>query len=188
MLNLNVSYDQIRDLINIYTDKKDQIQQEKQGTIEYLDIIESRLEETASVLDQLNTELNMRSEQLRRMASVIPTVSVEPETGFGAGVFNYNLDFKWKDKIFYIINNTSVPIRSENIVEIISKREPKIKLRKIKSNVPAPLVHLRSSGKIIALNLKGEKGFRYIPQTWVDQEGEVLEEYKHLTAGYEIRK
>ena len=91
----------------------------------------------------------------------------------------YNKGWSWVNKIVFVLKKEDRPLLSSEIIDIVRPHEPGLE----HSNSPAQSfsAHLTKAvkyGRVIAYKLNGSRGFYYALPKWLDEEGQLTDEYE----------
>lgn len=94
----------------------------------------------------------------------------------------YNKRWTMVTKIAFLIAETAKPLRSSEILQLLTNREPTIvtKQASMEKYLSAFLNAAMKHGRLIPYKLKGVRGNYYCLPEWIDEEGELLPEMRKM--------
>jgi hypothetical protein len=90
----------------------------------------------------------------------------------------YNKRWTMVTKIAFLISKAQMPLRSSEILQLLTKKEPTIikKQASMEKYLSAFLNTAMKHGRLIPYKLKGVRGNYYCLPEWINEEGELLPE------------
>lgn len=91
----------------------------------------------------------------------------------------YDESRTWVSKLVFIVTNANKPLRSADIISLLSRREPMLHEKESKEKFISPSLNAAMKfRRLIPYKLKGVRGNYYCLPEWINDEGELLLEMR----------
>lgn len=133
----------------------------------------SELKQNEKIVASLEKSLENKDSEIERLKNKLSVFygnsdSVEKYIG-------YDHNWLYVDKICFIIERTRKPINSHQIVELMIKMEPDLKMRLINpfNSITKSLYNAIKLKRLFRYNKTGNFGYTYILPTWLNESGKL---------------
>ncbi len=91
----------------------------------------------------------------------------------------YDESRTWVSKLVFIVAHANKPLRSADIISLLSRREPMLHEKESKEKFISPSLNAaKKFRRLIPYKLKGVRGNYYCLPEWINEEGELLPEMR----------
>lgn len=93
----------------------------------------------------------------------------------------YNNASSWVSKIAFVLKNENRPLRSQELISILERKEPSLKNHHSKAKAfSAYLNSAVKHNRIIQQKINGVRGYYYVLPEWLGDDGLVMSSYKSM--------